>query len=106
MIFIKYIFNKLSVGQKILIVIAVEILSYSTITAIAIYQIHLMGNEIRQMANTYIPLLSATTSIRHQVQDERWHFKDIVGAGERGACGGRGRRESGTEGASCSSPST
>ncbi|KQZ19133.1 hypothetical protein ASD50_06390 [Mesorhizobium sp. Root552] len=83
MSFIKYIFNKLSVGQKILIVIAVEILSYSTITAIAIYQIHLMGNEIRQMANTYIPLLSATTSIRHQVQDERLHFKDIVVAGDR-----------------------
>lgn len=81
--FIRYIFNKLSVGQKILIVIFVEILSYSTITATAIYQIHLMGNEIRQMANTYIPLLSATTAIRHQVQDERLHFKDIVFAGDR-----------------------
>jgi signal transduction histidine kinase len=81
--FIRYIFNKLSVGQKIMIVIVVEILSYSTITATAIYQIHLMGNEIRQMANTYIPLLSATTSIRHQVQDERVHFKDILFAGDR-----------------------
>lgn len=80
---IKYLFNKLSVGQKIMTVIGVEILSYSIITAIALYQIHLMGNEIRQMANLYIPLLSATSSIRHNVQGERLYFKDIVVSGDR-----------------------
>lgn len=78
-----YLFNKLSVGQKIMTVIVVEIMSYSIITGIALYQIHLMGNEIRQMANLYIPLLSATASIRHNVQGERLYFKDIVVSGDR-----------------------
>ena len=76
-------FNRLSVGQKIMTVIAVEILSYSIITSIALYQIHLMGNEIKQMANLYIPLLSTNASIHQQVQDERLHFKEIVFAGDR-----------------------
>lgn len=76
-------FNKLSVGQKVMTVIAVEILSYSIITSIALYQIHVMGNEIRQMANLYIPLLSTNATIQQLVQDERLHFKDIVFYGDR-----------------------
>ena len=77
------LFNSLSVGQKIMTVIAVEILSYSIITTIALFQIHLMGNEIKQMANLYIPLLSTNASIRQLVQDERLYFKDIVYSGDR-----------------------
>lgn len=77
------LFNSLSVGQKVMTVIAVEILSYSVITSIALYQIHVMGNEIRQMANLYIPLLSANASIKQMVQDERLHFKDVVFYGDR-----------------------
>ena len=77
------LFNSLSVGQKIMTVIAVEILSYSIITTIALFQIHLMGNEIKQMANLYIPLLSTNASIRQLVQNERLHFKDIVYSGDR-----------------------
>jgi signal transduction histidine kinase/CheY-like chemotaxis protein len=77
------LFNSLSVGQKVMTVIALEILSYSVITSIALYQIHVMGNEIRQMANLYIPLLSANASIQQLVQDERVHFKDVVFYGDR-----------------------
>ncbi len=81
--FLQTLFNSLSVGQKVMTVIAVEILSYSIITSIALYQIHVMGNEIRQMANLYIPLLSTNASIQQLVQDERLHFKDIVFYGDR-----------------------
>lgn len=77
------LFNSLSVGQKVMTVIGLEILSYSVITSIALYQIHVMGNEIRQMANLYIPLLSANASIQQLVQDERGHFKDVVFYGDR-----------------------
>ena len=79
----KQLFNSLSVGQKVMTVIVVEILSYSVITTIALFQIHRIGAEIKQMANLYIPLLSTTESIRQQVQDERLHFKDVVFFGDR-----------------------
>lgn len=75
--------NRLSVSQKVMTVIGVEILSYSVITSIALYQIHAMGSEIRQMANLYIPLLSANASIQQYVQDERLHFKDVIFYGDR-----------------------
>lgn len=79
----KQLFNSLSVGQKVMTVIVVEILSYSVITTIALFQIHMIGAEIKQMANLYIPLLSTTESIRQQVQGERLHFKDVVFFGDR-----------------------
>ena len=81
--FFKRIFNRLSVGQKVMTIIAVEILSYSVITSIALYQIHSMGTEIKQMANLYIPLLSDMEMVRRQIQDERLQFKDVVFAGDR-----------------------
>lgn len=81
--FLRRIFNRLSVGQKVMTIIAVEILSYSIITSIALYQIHLMGAEIRQMANLYIPLLSEMETVRRQIQDERLYFKDVVFNGDR-----------------------
>ena len=81
--FIKRIFNRLSVGQKVMTIIAVEILSYSIITSIALYQIHSMGTEIKQMANLYIPLLSDMEMVRRQIQDERLNFKDVVFHGDR-----------------------
>src|SRR5262245_22642861 len=80
---LKRIFNRLSVGQKVMTIIAVEILSYSVITTIALYQIHMMGSEIRQMANLYIPLLSEMETVRRQIQDERLQFKDVVFHGDR-----------------------
>jgi|GEM_PF-420643 len=80
---VKRIFNRLSVAQKVMTIIAVEILSYSVITSIALYQIHLMGAEIRQMANLYMPLLSDMEMVRRQIQDERLQFKDVVFAGDR-----------------------
>ncbi|MGE3871669.1 MAG: hybrid sensor histidine kinase/response regulator [Parvibaculaceae bacterium] len=64
-------------------IIAVEILSYSVITSIALYQIHSMGTEIKQMANLYIPLLSDMETVRRQIQDERLNFKDVVFHGDR-----------------------
>ena len=77
------VFNRLSVGQKVMTVIVVEILSYTVITAIALYHIQLMGSEIKQMANLYIPLLSEMETVRRQVHNERLQFKDIVFHGDR-----------------------
>ena len=79
----KKIFNKLTVGQKVMSVIIVEILSYTVITTIAIFQIHIVGDEVKQMANTYLPLFSATETIRRQVQDKQISLKDVIFVGGR-----------------------
>lgn len=80
---LRHVFDNLSVSQKVMTIIVVEILSYSVITSIAVYQIYLVGTEIRQMANLYIPLLSDMESIRRQIQEERLNFKDVVFHGDR-----------------------
>jgi len=81
--YLRRLFNGLSVGQKVMTVIAVEILSYSVITTVAIYQIGVVGNEVKQMANVYLPLFSASESIRQDVQDKQLHMKDVVFVGDR-----------------------
>lgn len=64
-------------------VIFIEIFSYSVITSIAIYQIHVVGDEVKQMANAYLPLFTASGEIRRQVQDKQLSLKDIVFVGDR-----------------------
>jgi len=64
-------------------VIVVEVLAYSIITTIALYQIHVMGTEVKQMANVYMPLFTATESVRQQIQNERLNLKDIIFVGDR-----------------------
>lgn len=79
----KSLINGLSVGQKVMTVIIVEVISYSVITMIALSQIHVVGNEVKQMANLYLPLFSATESVRQQVQNERLNLKEVIFVGDR-----------------------
>ena len=75
--------NKLSVGQKVMTIIGVEILSYSIVTSISLMQLNNMGNELRQMANIHIPLLSTVELIQQHSKDESLAVKDIVFFGDR-----------------------
>ena len=76
-------FNNLSVGQKVMTIIGVEILSYSVVTTISLMQLHLMGNELRQITNLHIPLLSTVELIQQNSKDEALSLKDIVFFGDR-----------------------
>ena len=80
---LRNLFNKLSVGQKVMSVIFIEIVSYSIITSIAIFQIHVVGDEVKQMANAYLPLFSGSEEIRRHVQDKRLNLKEIIFVGDR-----------------------
>jgi signal transduction histidine kinase/CheY-like chemotaxis protein len=80
---IKNFVNKLSVGQKVMTVIIVEVLSYSMVTTFAISQIHAVSGEVSQMANLYLPLFSSTENIRQQIQEGRLNLKDIIFVGNR-----------------------
>jgi signal transduction histidine kinase len=81
--FLLRVLNGLSVGQKVMSILFVEILSYSVITSVAIFQIHVVGNEVKQMANVYLPLFSASEAIRLHVQDKQLNLKDVVFVGDR-----------------------
>ena len=75
--------NNFSVGQKILTVILLEIISYSTVTLIALSQINSVGNEVKQIWNLYFTLLSATELSRQQIQEMRINLKEIIFIGDR-----------------------
>ncbi len=75
--------TNLSVGQKVMSVLVVEILSYSIITSVAIFQIHIVGNEVKQMANVYMPLFSASEAVRRHVQDKQLNLKEVIFVGDR-----------------------
>lgn len=75
--------KNLSVGQKLMTVILVEVLSYSVVTTIAISQIHSVGTEVRHMSDIYLPLFSSTEKIRQSIQENRLALKEILFIGGR-----------------------
>jgi len=79
----KNIINRMSVGQKILSIIFLEIISYSVVTTIALSQINSVGNVVKQMSDLYLPLFNSSESIRHEIQDSRLNLKDIIFVGDR-----------------------
>lgn len=79
----KNIINNLSVGQKVLTIIFLEIFSYSVVTTIALSQINSVGNVVKQMSELYLPLFSSSETIRLQIQESRLNLKDIIFVGDR-----------------------
>ena len=75
---VKNIINNLSVGQKVLTIIFLEIFSYSVVTTIALSQINSVGNVVKQTSDLYLPLFSSSESIRHQIQDTHFHRPNIL----------------------------
>lgn len=80
---IKNIINDMSVGQKVLTVIFLEIFSYSLVTTVALSQIGSVGNVVKQMSDLYLPLFSSSETIRLQIQEGRLNLKDIIFVGDR-----------------------
>ena len=80
---LKSIINRMTVGQKVMTVIFVEIVSYTLITTIAISQISSLGTEVKRMSDLYLPLFSATEAIRQHIQDMRLSLKEIIFIGDR-----------------------
>ena len=80
---IKNVINNMSVGQKVLTIIFLEIFSYSVVTTIALSQINSVGNVVKQMSDLYLPLFTSSENIRIQIQDSRLNLKDIIFVGDR-----------------------
>jgi len=75
--------NQMSLGQKVMSLIIVEFISYSFITTNAVRQIEVVGQEVKQMSELYLPLFLTTKDIHKHVQDERISFIKILNVGER-----------------------
>lgn len=73
----------MSLGQKVMSLIIVEFISYSFITANAIRQIDIVGAEVKQMSELYLPLFVTTQDIHKQIQEERLSFSETLNVGER-----------------------
>jgi len=73
----------MSLGQKVMSLIIVEFISYSFITTNAIRQIDVVGAEVRQMSELYLPLFLTTQNVHKQIQEERISFIKILNVGER-----------------------
>lgn len=80
---VKNIINDMSVGQKVLTVIFLEIFSYSLVTTVALSQIGSVGNVVKQMSDLYLPLFGSSETIRLQIQEGRLNLKDIIFVGDR-----------------------
>ncbi len=80
---LRTLINKMTVGQKVMTVIFVEIVSYTLITVIAISQISSLGTEVKRMSDLYLPLFSATEAVRQHIQDMRLSLKEIIFIGDR-----------------------
>ena len=80
---VQNVINDMSVGQKVLAVIFLEIFSYSLVTTIALSQISSVGNVVKQMSDLYLPLFTSSETVRLQIQEGRLNLKDIIFVGDR-----------------------
>ena len=72
---VKNIINDMSVGQKVLMVLFLEIFSYSLVTTIALSQINTVGNVVKQMSDLYLPLFTSSETIRSADSRRKIEFK-------------------------------
>lgn len=80
---LKRLINNMSVGQKVLTVIILEILSYTIVTSVALTQINTVGDVVKQMSDLQMPLFSSTENVRRHIQESRLNLKDIIIVGDR-----------------------
>jgi signal transduction histidine kinase/CheY-like chemotaxis protein len=74
--------NRLSVGQKVMSLIIVEVFSFSILTINAVNQINAVGAELERMSSFYLPAFSSVQSIREHVLSQRLNFQGVVNVGE------------------------
>jgi signal transduction histidine kinase/DNA-binding response OmpR family regulator/HPt (histidine-containing phosphotransfer) domain-containing protein len=74
--------NRLTVGQKVLSIIVVELISFALITTNALHQINIVGEEVDKMEEFYLPAFSTIQSIDNHVLGQRMNFNGVLGVGE------------------------
>jgi signal transduction histidine kinase/DNA-binding response OmpR family regulator/HPt (histidine-containing phosphotransfer) domain-containing protein len=74
--------NRLSVGQKVMSLIVIELISFSLITFNAINQIRLVGNEVNKISEYYMPVFSKVQSLKENLLVQRFYFNQVISIGD------------------------
>ena len=70
-------FNRLSLNQKILSLLVIEILGFTAVMLVAFSQIYKVGNETKQMSSITIPLIESVNTIDDNVYKQSISVKEL-----------------------------
>ena len=70
-------FNRLSLNQKILSLLIIEILGFTAVMLVAFSQIYKVGNETKQMSSITIPLIESVNTIDENVYKQSISVKEL-----------------------------
>ena len=70
-------FNRLSLDQKVITLIAIEVIAFCVITWVAYTQVKVVGNEVRQMTFVTSPLSDSIRNIQARINSLRLNIKTI-----------------------------
>ena len=70
-------FNRLSLNQKILSLLVIEILGFTAVMIVAFSQIYKVGNETKQMSSITIPLIESVNTIDENVYKQSISVKEL-----------------------------
>ena len=73
----KNLFNRLSLNQKILALIFIEIIAFISLMLVAFSQIYTVGSETKQMSSIIIPLIESVHRIDDSVYSQRLSLNEL-----------------------------
>jgi len=71
------LFNRLSLNQKILALLVVEVFGFIAVMLVAFSQISTVGNETKQMSSITIPLIESVNTIDENVYKQSLSVKEL-----------------------------
>ena len=70
-------FNKLSLNQKILALLVIEVFGFIAVALVAFTQVYTVGDETKQMSSITIPLIESVNSIDENVYKQSLSVKEL-----------------------------
>ena len=70
-------FNRLSLNQKILALLAIEVFGFIAVALVAFTQVYTVGDETKQMSSITIPLIESVNSIDENVYKQSITVKEL-----------------------------
>jgi len=71
------LFNKLSLNQKILALLVIEVFGFIAVALVAFTQVYTVGDETKQMSSITIPLIESVNSIDENVYKQSLSVKEL-----------------------------
>lgn len=75
---IKHSFNSLTLDQKILTLIIIQVIGFCAVAFVAFSQVRAVGHEVKQMASVTLPLYVAIENVQTQTQNQYLNTRAII----------------------------